>query len=93
MKMPTVVGVTVMGVALGGAALAGRDVRLQDVPAPARDTIQSQAHGARISELEVDHENGKAVYQATFRDQAGKHEIKVAPDGKLIEHEHGHEHE
>ena len=57
---------------------------LDQVPAAVRATIEKEAKGAEIKEIEKEDEDGKLVYEAEFVRDGKETEIKVDPAGKLL---------
>jgi hypothetical protein len=55
-------------------------VKLEDIPAPARETILREAKGAPVLKVEVEKEKGKTVYEGVIRQ--GKEEIGIVVDAK-----------
>ena len=87
MKFVSAMGTAVVSVAFTATSFAGQTVSLQQVPAPARETIQKTAAGAKITEVERESEAGKTIYEAEFTVDGQKREIKVTSDGKLLSNE------
>jgi uncharacterized membrane protein YkoI len=86
----SVIGLGVVGT-LALAAWAAQEseerVTLDQVPAAVKATVLREAAGGEIKEIEVETEGGQTFYEAEFV-RAGKIiEIKVAPDGTLLETE------
>lgn len=64
------------------------EVKLADVPAAVRKTLQEQAKGATIDTVEKQiGKDGKTTYEADVVIGGKEHEVKVAEDGKLISNE------
>ena len=64
----------------------GNEVKmtLEQVPAPVRETLVREAHGATIKTVDQEMSHGKTIYETDVM-QGGKNwEIRVAPDGKLV---------
>ena len=59
-------------------------IPLAEVPAAARDTINSHAAGGTLVSTEKVVEHGKTVYEAIVEKGGKKTEYIVAPDGKLV---------
>ena len=61
-----------------------KSVKLEDIPAPARQTILKEAKGAPILKVEEEHKHGKTLYEASV--QQGKDEMGIVVDakGKLV---------
>jgi uncharacterized membrane protein YkoI len=86
----TLAGLSAVGMAAFAAFAGGgqeEKVTLDQVPAAVKATILKESAGSEIKEVEFETEGGKTVYEAEFV-RAGKTvEIKVAPDGTLLETE------
>lgn len=75
---------------LAGTASAGeskekeKTVKLEDIPAPARQEILKEANGAPVLRVEVEHEKSRTVYEGVIKQ--GKEEVGIVVDakGKLI---------
>jgi uncharacterized membrane protein YkoI len=83
----TVFGLLVAGTfALGSFADEGQEVKLtlEQVPPAVRATIEREAAGARITEIELETRNGNSVYEAEFIQDGHEVEIRIAPDGTLL---------
>ena len=59
-------------------------ITLDEAPAAVQATIQAEAQGGSIEEIERETENGKTVYEADVIINGQEVEIKVAPDGTLL---------
>lgn len=68
-----------------GLSLAAEKVTLEQLPEPARKTVLEQTKGGTIQQIEKETKDGKDVFEVEFRREDKKWELKVAPDGKLIE--------
>jgi uncharacterized membrane protein YkoI len=63
-------------------------VAMADVPAPVRATLEKEAAGGKVTEVEKELKNGKTVYSADVTDKAGnKWDVVVGEDGKFISKE------
>ncbi len=60
------------------------EVKLEDLPAPVRQTLTKAADGGTIKEIEKETENGKTVYEAEVVIGGKTYEIKISESGKLI---------
>jgi len=60
------------------------EVSIKDVPAAVRVTIEAEAQGGTIEEIEMGTEKGQTVYEADVIIDGQEVEIQVAPDGKLL---------
>jgi hypothetical protein len=62
-----------------------KTVKLEDIPAPARDGLLREAKGAKIERVEKEKENGKTVYEGIVKDPKGEETgIVVDAQGKLV---------
>jgi uncharacterized membrane protein YkoI len=57
---------------------------LDQLPAAVRKTMEEQAAGNKLEEIEKEVEEGKTVYEAEVKIDGKDYEISVAEDGKLI---------
>jgi uncharacterized membrane protein YkoI len=63
-------------------------VAMADVPAAVKATLDKEAAGGKVTEVEKETKNGKTVYSADVTDKAGKKwDVVVGEDGKLISKE------
>jgi len=62
-------------------------ISIDKVPAAAKKTILAEAGKNKIEEIEKETEDGKVFYEAAWEVDGKDVEIKVAPDGKLVEKE------
>ena len=81
-----------LSVGLAGCAKdkdGGKEVkmRLDDVPAPAREALEREAAGATITSVEREQEHGKTVYEATINSGGTKREIEVDEQGNVLPEE------
>jgi uncharacterized membrane protein YkoI len=86
----TATGLTFLGMlTLVAWAQSGQEkqVSLDQVPAAVKATILKESAGGEIKEVEVETESGKTYYEAEFVRDGKTIEIKVAPDGTLVEKE------
>ena len=59
-------------------------VTLKQLPPAVRKTIEKEAAGNKIEEIEKETEDGKTVYEAEVTIDGKEWEIEVAEDGKLV---------
>jgi hypothetical protein len=91
--MRTRIGLTLLAAAalVGCKSSEGKSevkVAMADVPAPVKATLEHEAAGGKITEVEKETKNGKVVYSADVTDKAGKKwDVDVGEDGKLISKE------
>lgn len=60
-------------------------VQLSQVPAAVRVTLEKQATDGSIGTIEMDKEDGQAVYDADITIAGQRYDVEVAQDGKLLE--------
>jgi uncharacterized membrane protein YkoI len=75
-----------LGLTVAPAARADddQDLKLEELPAPVRATVQREVKQGAITDIEKDQENGNVVYEVEWTDAGKNWEIDVAPDGKLL---------
>ena len=78
-------GLLAVVVAASTTAFAGEKLALEAVPEPARQTIAREVAGGRITEIERETKRGRLVYEVEYVTADQDWEIKVAPDGMLLE--------
>jgi uncharacterized membrane protein YkoI len=61
-----------------------KEVTIDEIPAAVKTTILAEANGATIQEIEMETEDGKAVYEAEVIIDGQEVDIVVAPDGTLL---------
>jgi uncharacterized membrane protein YkoI len=61
------------------------ELKLSDCPAAVQKTLQREAYGAKIDEVEKEIEDGKTTYEAEVTIDGKEYEISVADDGTLLE--------
>jgi hypothetical protein len=62
------------------------DISMAEVPSSVRSTIEKEAKGHEVTEIEREKEDdGKVIFEAEWREEGRKIEIKVDEQGKLIE--------
>jgi uncharacterized membrane protein YkoI len=66
------------------SALADQNVKLADVPAPARQTIQNEVKDGKITDIEREQDGKTVYYEVEFTAGNTDWEIAVAADGKLL---------
>ncbi len=60
-------------------------VKLADCPAAVRKTIEREAGGAKISEVDKELEDGMTIYEVDVKIDGKNYEVTVAEDGTLLE--------
>ena len=63
-------------------------VMLQDLPPAAKATVEHEAQGGVITEIEKDEKKGKTFYEVEYSKDGVKREIKVSQTGAVIERHH-----
>ena len=61
-----------------------KKVSLAELPASVRETVQQQAAGAEITEIEMEKEDGKVVYEIEILKDGEEKDFCVAPDGRFL---------
>lgn len=68
----------------GKLMVIDEELTLSAAPAAVRKTIELATAGGKVNKVEKATEGRKTYYEAEFRKGNDKHEVKVAPDGKVI---------
>lgn len=68
----------------GKVLVVDREVALSEVPAPVRKTIEESTVGGKVTKVERAEEGRETYFEAEFRRAGKEHEVKVAPDGKVL---------
>lgn len=74
--------------ALTPTAMAdSQHVTLEQLPDPVRATVTRETEGGTIKDIEKETKGGQTVYEVEFTPKEGarKVELKIAPDGKVLE--------
>ncbi len=71
---------------LPSAVLAGDKVKIDQVPALVRATIERETRGGSVKEIERETKGGVKVYEVEFIRDNKKYEMHVAEDGKVLTH-------
>jgi hypothetical protein len=66
-------------------AFAGELVMMRDLPPAAKATVEHEAKGGVITEIEKDEKKGKTFYEVEYSKDGVKREIKVSQTGAVIE--------
>jgi hypothetical protein len=66
-------------------SIAGQDMKLEQLPAAVRATVERETKGGRITDIEQDHEGGQLIYEVEFTLDGKEYELDIAADGKLLE--------
>jgi hypothetical protein len=94
-KKHLILGFITCGLILGGcASVHGEDeekeehevkVKIEDVPAPVKETLMREAEGNEIKTVDLETlKGGKMIYEADVKLHGHNYEINVAKDGTLI---------
>ena len=62
-------------------------VALKDVPAAVRATLEKEAAGGKITEVEKEMKDGKTIYSADIESGGKAWDVAVGEDGRLISKE------
>jgi uncharacterized membrane protein YkoI len=85
--------ITIIAVSAGlcFSAFAAEDteqkVSLDKLPAAVAKALQAQAGKDKITDLSKERENGKTLYEATFKRNGRVHDVTVDEEGKLVSDE------
>lgn len=73
--------------ATGATLLADdeKEIALEDVPKKVREAAENAVKGIKLSEAEVETEDGKTVYELEGTVDGKEYEIEVDEDGKVLE--------
>lgn len=66
---------------------AEEKVSFEKIPAAAAKALKEQAGGEKITGLSKEKENGKTIFEATFKRKGRVHDVTVDEDGKLVSDE------
>jgi hypothetical protein len=95
-KMKKLYAIVVMGLAVGivcwvfGPGLInakGNEIKASDLPEAERATLEKEAPGAEIEEIEKEEENGQVIYEIEVKIDGKEMELEIAADGTLLEKE------
>jgi uncharacterized membrane protein YkoI len=83
--------VALLSFALCASLVAAEDVEekvsLDRIPAAAAKTLQGQAGGEKITGLSKEKDEGRTVFEATFKKNGHVHDVTVDEAGKLVSDE------
>jgi uncharacterized membrane protein YkoI len=71
----------------GKVLVVDQQISLSQAPKPVRKAIEDNTAGGKILKIEKATEGKKVFYEAEFTKGGGEHEVKVAPDGKILARE------
>ena len=60
------------------------NMKLEDLPKAARDTVTREIKDGKISEIDREDERGQKYFEVEFTQNNRRYEIHVADDGKLL---------
>ena len=66
-------------------ACADEEIDLSEVPTAAMEAAMAAVEGIRITEAEVEVEDGQTVYELEGKANGVEYEIEVSADGKVLE--------
>jgi uncharacterized membrane protein YkoI len=78
---------SVVPAALAEAEENEQKVTVDQLPPAVRKTLEKEAAGGKILEIEKERERGKTVYEAQIIKNGQKWEIEIAEDGKVLDRE------
>ena len=78
--------VLAVSVVLPSAVFAGDKVKIDQVPAPVRATIEKEAKGGNVKEIERETKGGVKMYEVEYVRDNKKYELHVGEDGKVLKH-------
>jgi hypothetical protein len=68
------------------ATVLADEVKIDQVPAAVRATIERETRGGRVHEIERSTKRGARVYEVEFIRDNQKYEIHVGEDGTVLKH-------
>ncbi len=63
---------------------ADQEVNIADLPPAVKATLDQNANGATIGEIELEEQSGQKVYTVELHQNGKEREIMIAPDGKFL---------
>ena len=60
-------------------------VKMEDLPAAVKTTVQREAKGKKIQSIEKETENGRTVYEIELMSNGKGEEIEISTTGKVLE--------
>ncbi len=66
-------------------AYAGQDLTLDQLPPAVRATVERETKGGQVTDIELDTELGKKIYEVEFSVEGKEWELDIAEDGALLE--------
>ena len=82
-----IAGLFIVTIALGAPiayADNDNDVKLEELPKAAQDTVKREVKDGTITDIDRETEAGKTYYEVDFIKNNQRHELRVAPDGKVL---------
>lgn len=71
----------------GEIVVVDEQVAISQVPKPVRGVIEEKTAGGKIIKIEKAKQGKEVYYEAEFTKDGKEHEVKVAPDGKILKTE------
>src|SRR3982750_2949503 len=91
LKLKPVIAAALLSFAVSVPAAAAEakeeKVALNKIPAAAAKALQGQAAGEKITGLSKEKDEGKTVFEATFKKKGRVHDVTVDEAGKLVSDE------
>jgi hypothetical protein len=69
------------------AEKGGTHLKIDELPAVVKATIEKESAGAKVEEIEKETEGGKTFYEAEIVKNGHRSYIHVSPDGKVLKRE------
>ena len=66
-------------------AYADKDLKLEELPQAARETVEREVKTGKITEIDPDEHRGRKYFEVEFVENNQRFEIHVAEDGKLLQ--------
>ena len=62
-------------------------LKMEGLPPAIQEIVKTESAGGEIKELALETEDGKTFYEVEFEKDGKEHEVKIAPDGTVLERE------
>jgi uncharacterized membrane protein YkoI len=69
---------------IGGVAMAGKDVKIDDVPKEVRATIEKEAAGGQVKDIEQETKDGATLFEVELMRDKQKWELMIDSSGKVL---------
>ena len=66
-------------------------VKMENLPAPVKTTVQREAQGKTIESIKKETENGKTVYEVEVTSNGKGEEIEISDSGTVLERHAAHQ--